>query len=216
MKPTPKGWTQLQRLLASAMLALAGIATNVMAATIGINGSILTATADGGDDVVVVSLTGTNLTFDGTAFTIVTPGCNAGTLTSIVCSVSNVNEVRIVMGAGDDVLQMSGVPDQLAITFIALGQAGNDIMVGTAGAESMYGGAGDDVLIGFTGILSCGDGGTGNNVLIDIPCGLPPEPTFPPATPTPVPAPSPLALLAGGLALLGVPRRRARAVTCAV
>jgi hypothetical protein len=56
--------------------------TPVAAATIGINGTILTAFADAGDDVLFVSASATNLVFSGVAFGIVTPGCTGVGLTS--------------------------------------------------------------------------------------------------------------------------------------
>lgn len=167
------------------------------AATIGINGSVLTVFAEEGDDVLLVSpTTPTTLGFFGLSLTIVTPGCTG--FGAADCSIAGLTEVRINMLGGDDVVEMSSVPFIPSLTFIVLGGNGNDIVIGGASATSMFGGAGDDVLIAGTGV-SCLSGGTGDNVLIGSTCDPGDEPAFPPARPVPVPEPASWALLLAAL-----------------
>ena len=65
---------------------------------------------------------------------------------------------------GDDVLDASAVP--AGVLTIALdGGANDDILIGSAGADTLRGGDGDDVLLGGPG-ADVLDGGTGSNVLI--------------------------------------------------
>jgi Ca2+-binding RTX toxin-like protein len=66
--------------------------------------------------------------------------------------------------AGDDVVTAAGLGAGV-IQFTADGGTGDDILIGSAGNDTLLGGDGDDVLIGNGGqdIL---DGGLGNNVLI--------------------------------------------------
>ena len=66
--------------------------------------------------------------------------------------------------AGDDVLDGSGVAAG-AISLLADGGDGNDVLIGGAGNDTLLGGAGDDVLIGNEG-LDVLDGGVGNNLVI--------------------------------------------------
>jgi Ca2+-binding RTX toxin-like protein len=163
------------------------------AATIGINGSVLTVFAEEGDDVLLVTSTSpTTLGFFGLALTIVTPGCSG--FGAVDCSIAGLTEVRINMLGGDDVVEMSSVPAIPSLSFIVLGGNGNDIVIGGASATSMFGGAGDDVLIAGTGV-SCLSGGAGDNVLIGSTCDPGNEPVFPPARPVPVSEPASWALL---------------------
>src|SRR5512146_2356113 len=91
---------------AAAGWCLSAVVAPVVAATIGINGSVLTAFADAGDDVLSVSASATNLVFSGVAFDVVTPGCTGVTF----CTLLGLTEVRIDMLAGDDVVDLSGLP----------------------------------------------------------------------------------------------------------
>jgi Ca2+-binding RTX toxin-like protein len=71
---------------------------------------------------------------------------------------------RIVINGlgGDDVIEASGLS---GMQLTANGGDGDDVLIGSAGNDTLNGGAGDDVLIGGPGqdIL---DGGTGNNIQI--------------------------------------------------
>ena len=64
---------------------------------------------------------------------------------------------------GDDVITASGLGTALQLT--ADGGEGDDVLIGSAGNDTLLGGAGDDVLIGEGGqdVL---DGGPGDNVVI--------------------------------------------------
>jgi hypothetical protein len=167
------------------------------AATIGINGSVLTVFAEEGDDVLLVTPTSpTTLGFLGLSLAIVTPGCTG--FGAVDCLFTGLTEVRINMLGGDDVVDMSSVPAIPSLAFIVLGGNGNDIVIGGASATSMFGGAGDDVLIAGTGV-SCLSGGAGDNVLIGSTCDPGDEPVFPPARPVPVPEPASWALLLAAL-----------------
>jgi Ca2+-binding RTX toxin-like protein len=66
--------------------------------------------------------------------------------------------------AGDDVVEASGLA-AAAIQLTADGGDGDDVLIGSAGADTLTGGAGDDVLIGGLGqdVL---DGGPGSNIVI--------------------------------------------------
>ena len=66
--------------------------------------------------------------------------------------------------AGDDVIEASGLAAG-AIQFTGDADAGNDVLIGSPGADTLLGGDGDDVLIGNGGqdVL---DGGNGDNVVI--------------------------------------------------
>jgi Ca2+-binding RTX toxin-like protein len=70
----------------------------------------------------------------------------------------------VLAGAGDDVVQASGLAAN-TIQLTADGGDGDDVLIGGAGNDVLLGGAGDDILIGGPGqdVL---DGGTGSNVLI--------------------------------------------------
>lgn len=65
--------------------------------------------------------------------------------------------------AGDDIVEASGL--EAVIQLIADGGAGDDVLVGSEGADVLFGGEGDDVLVGGLGIDVL-DGGPGDNVVI--------------------------------------------------
>jgi Ca2+-binding RTX toxin-like protein len=71
---------------------------------------------------------------------------------------------RIVINglAGNDVVDASGLS---GMVLTADGGDGDDVLVGSAGADTLLGGAGDDVLIGGGGIDTL-DGGPGDNVVL--------------------------------------------------
>jgi Ca2+-binding RTX toxin-like protein len=73
---------------------------------------------------------------------------------------------RLVINAldGDDVVEASGLAAG-AITLVADGGPGNDVLIGSEGDDVLLGGEGDDVLIGGPGIDIL-DGGPGDNIVI--------------------------------------------------
>jgi Ca2+-binding RTX toxin-like protein len=73
---------------------------------------------------------------------------------------------RVIVNAlaGDDALEGSGLVAG-AIGLTADGGDGDDVLIGSDGADVMSGGAGDDVLMGGDG-LDILDGGTGDNIVI--------------------------------------------------
>lgn len=181
--------------------------SSALAATIGINGGILTAFADGGDDALVVTSSVTDLTFSGVSFTIVTPGCGGAVVS---CALAGLTEVRINMLGGKDVVDMSGVAAIPGISFIVLGSDGDDVLIGGQSANMMYGGLGDDVLIGATGVSNCLSGGTGNNMVIGSNCVAGLDPVFSPARPINVPEPAAWLLMLTGFGTLAWARQRLR------
>jgi Ca2+-binding RTX toxin-like protein len=64
---------------------------------------------------------------------------------------------------GDDTISAAGLGTAMQLT--ENGGDGDDVLVGSAGADVLLGGAGNDVLIGNGG-LDVLDGGTGSNTLI--------------------------------------------------
>jgi Ca2+-binding RTX toxin-like protein len=66
--------------------------------------------------------------------------------------------------AGDDVVEASGLAAGAA-SLTVNGGDGNDVLIGSDGADTLKGGGGDDVLIGGAG-LDILDGGPGDNVVI--------------------------------------------------
>lgn len=73
---------------------------------------------------------------------------------------------QLIIGllAGDDVMEASGLQAGV-IKLTADGGSGDDVLIGSPGADGLLGGEGDDVLIGGAGIDVL-DGGPGNNVII--------------------------------------------------
>jgi Ca2+-binding RTX toxin-like protein len=106
-----------------------------------------------GDDVIGVAGDATGATVSGLAADVTVTGAAAAEDGLIVSAL-----------AGDDVVVGSGLAAG-APSFTAVGDEGDDILIGGANADRLSGGAGDDVLRGGPGVDAL-DGGPGSNVLI--------------------------------------------------
>jgi len=128
-----------------------------------INGAAFDGTPDQTQDAVIVQATAQNdvVTVAPTAGGVKVTGVPA----SVTVTATDTTDTLTVTGlAGDDVLDASAVP--AGVLTIALdGGTDDDVLIGSAGADTLRGGDGDDVLLGGPG-LDVLDGGTGSNVLI--------------------------------------------------
>ncbi len=131
----------------------------------------LGATGGGGDgqaDTIVL-----NATSDDDAITVTNNNgmvTVSGLAAEVTISNFEANDRIVINGlGGDDVIQASGLTGML---LTADGGDGDDVLIGSAGADILSGGAGDDVLIGGGGqdVL---DGGPGNNIVIQSPTVAP-------------------------------------------
>lgn len=179
-------------LLAGLMIALAVPAS---ANTIGIDNGVLILGAEPGDgnQVFAPTIEGESLVFDGLNADIVTPGCSG--VGTISCPLTGFQELVILGGAGDDVINLSGISG-LTFPVLALGEAGNDVLIGTPGDVKLFGGSGDDVITSMPG--NCFSTGTGSDLVLGAGCGAGSEPAFAPLSRQGVATPEP-----GGLWLLG-------------
>ncbi|MGA7487719.1 MAG: calcium-binding protein [Xanthobacteraceae bacterium] len=113
--------------------------------------------ATNGDDAITVTNNNGVVTVSGLA-------------AEVTISNFEANDRIVINGlGGDDVIQASGLTGML---LTADGGDGDDVLIGSAGADILSGGAGDDVLIGGGGqdVL---DGGPGNNIVIQSPTVAP-------------------------------------------
>ena len=198
-----RGRRQAVALLASLMIMAAVPAS---AGTIGISNEILivgTEPADG-NQVFAPIIDGADLVFPDLDFDIVTAGCTG--LGSVACPLAGFQQLVILGGAGDDVIQLSGLSGfTFAIT--ALGGPGDDVLVGTPGNVKLFGGPGDDVLTVFAG--NCFSRGTGLDVVLGAGCDAGAEPAFSPLPRETAATPEPggIWLAATALVILAVTRR---------
>jgi Ca2+-binding RTX toxin-like protein len=143
----------------------------------------------GADALTVNDVSGTDLTRvrsdlagDGQPDTVTAVATNGANAISIVGSAGNVavsglaaridvagaepsqDRLSINALAGDDVVDASGLAAS-AIGLNANGGDGDDVLIGSAGADTLLGAAGDDVLIGGPGVDVL-DGGAGDNTVI--------------------------------------------------
>jgi RTX calcium-binding nonapeptide repeat (4 copies) len=179
---------------------LISLAVPASANTIGISGGKLILGAEPGDgnQVFAPSIVGLNLVLPNLNAAIVTPGCaGVGTIT---CALAGFQEFVLLGGAGDDVIQLSGISGHtFAIT--ALGGRGNDLLIGTPGNVKLFGGPGDDILISMPG--NCFSRGTGSDIVLGGGCDAGPEPAIEPL-PREIAAPEPGGVLLVGTALAGL------------
>ena len=200
-----------RRCVASALFAglMAIVAPHGCAGTIGISGDQLIVGTETGDGNVAISasISGTDLLITGVNnFDIVTPGCTGGA--TVTCSLSGFDELIVLGGSGDDAIILSGITTPPPFSTLILGGAGDDVLVGSAGADSIFGDTGDDILIGGPG-FDCLSGGPGNNVLLDGGAVCPTEPVITPLprTEATVPEPGGLFLMGTGLGALALTKR---------
>ena len=113
------------------------------------------ANATNGDDVAIVSGSGTNASVLGLAARINVAGAFA-----------NSDRITVNTLAGDDVVDASGLAANSAL-LTATGGEGDDVLIGGNGDDTLSGGAGDDVLIGGPG-TDVLDGAPGDDVVIQI------------------------------------------------
>jgi hypothetical protein len=118
---------------AAALLAVLMIALTIPASadTVGIsNGTLIVAAEPGdGNQVFAPTIVGLNLVLSLDA-DIVTPGCTG--VGSILCALAGFQELVILGGDGDDVIDLGGISGH-SFPVTALGGPGNDVLVGTPG-----------------------------------------------------------------------------------
>jgi Ca2+-binding RTX toxin-like protein len=126
---------------------IGGVVGDNAADTIVINGT-------NGDDVILLSIRGDGaLVVDGLAAQVV------------IEHFEPANDTITILGlAGDDVIDASAIGSGGPKLVFDAG-AGNDILLGSGGADTLLGGAGDDVLLGNGG-LDIIDGGDGDDIEI--------------------------------------------------
>lgn len=106
-----------------------------------------------GDDVAIVTGSGTSASVLGLAARVAITGGIAGS-----------DRVTVNTLAGDDVVDASSLAAS-ALLLTADGGADDDVLIGGAGPDTLLGGPGDDVLLGGAGVDIL-DGGPGDNVVI--------------------------------------------------
>jgi Ca2+-binding RTX toxin-like protein len=149
----------------------------------------------GADTVNVGDLTGTDVTQvnidlsspagsgtgDGSVDTVIVTGTSSNDVISVASDATGVavsglsakvhitgseptDQLVVNAGAGDDVVEAEGLAPG-AIHLTSNGEDGDDVLIGSAGNDTLQGGAGDDILIGNGGqdVL---DGGPGSNTVI--------------------------------------------------
>jgi Ca2+-binding RTX toxin-like protein len=175
------------------------LAVPARAGTIGISGGTLIVGTEPGDgnQVFAPTIAGLDLVLPNLNFDIVTPGCTG--VGSVTCPLAGFQQLVILGGAGDDVIQLTGISG-LTFAITALGGPGDDVLVGTPGNVKLFGGAGDDVLISMPG--NCFSRGTGADLVLGSGCDAGPEPAIAPLPRLAADTPEPVALLLVGSGLV--------------
>jgi len=177
------------------------MAVPAFATTIGISGGTLIVGAEPGDgnQVFAPTIVGADLVLPNLDADIVTPGCTG--VGNITCALAGFQELVILGGNGDDVIQLSGITG-LTFGITALGGPGNDVLVGTPGNVKLFGGPGDDVIVNMPG--NCFSRGTGDDVVLGGGCNAGPEPVIEPLPRQTADTPEPGGFLLLGTALVGL------------
>jgi Ca2+-binding RTX toxin-like protein len=177
------------------------MAVPVSADTVGISGRILIVGTEPGDgnQVFAPVIVGSDLVLPNLDADIVTPGCTG--VGSITCELAGFDELVILGGAGDDVINLSAISG-LTFEILALGEGGNDVLIGTPGNVKLFGGAGDDVIVSTPG--NCFSRGTGADTVLGGGCDAGQEPAIAPLPRSVAQTPEPGGLLLLATALAGV------------
>jgi hypothetical protein len=185
-------------LLAGLILTLA---VPAFAGTIGISGGTLIVGTEPGDgnQVFAPIVVNQDLILPNLNFDIVTPGCTGAG--SITCPLAGFQELVILGGSGDDVIQLSGISG-LTFAIIALGGPGDDVLIGTPGNVKLFGGPGDDVLTVMPG--NCFSRGTGADLVLGAGCDAGPEPVIAPLPRQEAQASEPAGLCLAAIGLMGL------------
>ena len=204
-KPSIFNLTRLSRDARRTAALLAGLtitlAVPAFAGTIGISGGRLIVGTEPGDgnQLFAPAIAGLDLILPNLNFEIVTPGCTG--VGSFTCPLAGFQELVILGGDADDVIQLSGISG-LTFAITALGGPGNDVLVGTPGNVKLFGGPGDDVLISMTG--NCFSRGTGADIVLGSGCDAGPEPAIAPLPRQVAQAPEPAGFFPAGTGLMGL------------
>jgi Ca2+-binding RTX toxin-like protein len=112
----------------------------------------VTANATNGDDIALISSSGSTVSVVGLSAQVTVDHAEAG-------------DKLVINGlAGDDVFDASGLePGKISLQLFA--GAGDDIVIGSAGNDAIDGGAGDDVLLGGAGNDTIA-GGAGDDLIL--------------------------------------------------
>jgi Ca2+-binding RTX toxin-like protein len=129
---------------------------------------VVTINATSGDDVAVIAGDAGGISVQGLAARL-----------SITGAESALDQLHVSAGAGDDVINASGVAAG-SIGLVLDGGEGNDLILGSAGDDVLIGGPGDDILIGNGGndtfiagpgadvVIQGFQAGTGSQDVIDL------------------------------------------------
>jgi Ca2+-binding RTX toxin-like protein len=126
---------------------------------------------DGAVDTVVINATSGDdvITMNNNNGVVTVSMVNdAGVTRDVTISNFDATDKIVINGlGGDDIINATGLTG-IGMQLTANGGDGDDILIGSAGNDTLTGGAGDDTLVGNGGqdIL---DGGTGNNTLLRAP-----------------------------------------------
>ncbi|HYM57947.1 MAG TPA: calcium-binding protein, partial [Solirubrobacteraceae bacterium] len=153
-----------------AVAALAAAAALALPATAGatysgaVSGTEATLTGDDAADSLTIDVAGGNLTHDRPAAEGFASNADFDSTVAGDQTVPATGSLTIAAGGGEDAVTFGAATNTLTASTI-LGEAGDDVLSGSASADNMRGGDGNDRVIGFRG----GDdleGGAGNDQLV--------------------------------------------------